>query len=85
MTLQKIQIAIEGMSCASCVATVEKSLKSLDGVKSAAVNLATETATIDYDEGLVNRIDFHQAVENVGYKVAHKSVNGKLKSQTEGK
>ena len=73
MTLQKKQIIIEGMHCASCVATVEKSLKNLDGVEAAAVNLATETAMVDFDEGKVGEADFRRAVENAGYTVTQRS------------
>ena len=39
------KLPIEGMTCASCVLRVEKALKALPGVESAAVNLATEEAT----------------------------------------
>ena len=42
-----IALRIEGMTCASCVARVEKALKKVPGVASAAVNLATETATVE--------------------------------------
>ncbi len=42
----RIRLPIEGMTCASCVARVEKALKSVPGVASAEVNLATETATV---------------------------------------
>ena len=42
----EVTLQVEGMSCASCVARVEKALLEVDGVTSAAVNLATERATI---------------------------------------
>ncbi|MBD3170588.1 MAG: heavy metal translocating P-type ATPase [candidate division Zixibacteria bacterium] len=45
----KIQLPITGMSCAGCVAKVEKALKNTSGVKGASVNLATETADVDYN------------------------------------
>ena len=45
---QTIEIGIDGMTCASCVRRVEKSILAVPGVLSAAVNLATETATIDF-------------------------------------
>ncbi|CZT36079.1 heavy metal translocating P-type ATPase [Rhizobium sp. 9140] len=44
-------IAIEGMSCASCVGRVEKALSAAPGVQEASVNLATETATVRLIEG----------------------------------
>ena len=45
-TANLIKLPIEGMTCASCVARVEKALKAVPGVGSAEVNLATETATV---------------------------------------
>ncbi|HET6528103.1 MAG TPA: copper ion binding protein, partial [Balneolaceae bacterium] len=63
-------LKIEGMHCASCVSAVEKSLKKVDGVESASVNLATETASVSFDDDLVTDQDLKQAVENAGYAVA---------------
>ena len=48
---EHVDLPIEGMTCASCVARVEKTLNRLDGVH-ASVNLATELATVDYDPAL---------------------------------
>ncbi|MBT3274129.1 MAG: copper-translocating P-type ATPase [Spirochaetales bacterium] len=78
MSTEKETLQIEGMSCASCVASVEKSLKSLDGIQFATVNLATETASIEYDTNTVSHEELRKAVENVGYKIAEKSVRKKL-------
>ncbi len=47
----QIQLAIGGMTCASCAARIEKRLNRLDGV-SASVNYATETATVAYPDPL---------------------------------
>lgn len=47
-SLQTVALNIEGMSCASCVGSVEKALKSVDGVSEAQVNLATERATVSF-------------------------------------
>jgi P-type Cu+ transporter len=44
-----LQIGVQGMTCAACVAQVEQGLKRVEGVQSASVNLATENATISYD------------------------------------
>ncbi len=61
-------IAIEGMTCASCVARVEKALKKVDGVAEASVNLATETASIDAAPG-VTLDALTAAVTRAGYDV----------------
>ena len=67
--LETKTLTIDGMHCASCVASVEKSLKRLDGVADASVNLATETATINYDPNKTGFPDFKKAVEDTGYEV----------------
>jgi len=63
------ELAITGMTCANCVATVEKGLKRLEGVLDASVNLATEKATVTYVPGQVTRRDLIKRVELTGYGV----------------
>ncbi|GAA3181678.1 hypothetical protein GCM10010531_39850 [Blastococcus jejuensis] len=58
---------IGGMTCASCVGRVEKALTRLDGVADARVNLATETAAVDFDPRLVGPAEFAAAVAKAGY------------------
>jgi len=65
----KKTLEIEGMHCASCVSSVEKSLKEVDGVNKANVNLSTEKASVDFNDEKVNYADLKNAVENVGYEV----------------
>ena len=48
-TLATDDIAIGGMTCASCVARVERALKKVPGVTEATVNLATESARVTFD------------------------------------
>src|SRR5688572_7761475 len=43
---QTLDLKVEGMTCASCVARVEKALRKVPGVTDASVNLATEVATV---------------------------------------
>ncbi len=62
-----LTLPVEGMTCASCVLRVEKALKKVDGVSSAAVNLATEKATIEYDPARVSLGGLQQAVADYGY------------------
>ena len=64
-TTQKI-LKIEGMSCASCVGRVEKTLAALDGVSGVSVNLASESAHISVNEP-VRLQDAAQALEELGY------------------
>lgn len=65
----KKSYVIKGMHCASCVYTVEKALKSVEGVKDAVVNLATNKATVTHHPEETTEDKLAQAVENVGYKL----------------
>lgn len=65
--IQTQTLAVEGMTCASCVARVEKTLKQTPGVESASVNLATEKVTVSYDPKQTDLPDLAKAVENAGY------------------
>ncbi len=67
MATERLTIPIEGMSCASCAARVEQRLNGLDGVE-AAVNYATERATVDYDPGHAAPDDLVAAVAAAGYQ-----------------
>ena len=66
--LQTTKLAISGMSCASCVAAIEKSLNTTDGVTDASVNLATEQAVISHVAG-VGVMELKSAIEKAGYEV----------------
>ncbi|MEX0994344.1 MAG: copper ion binding protein, partial [Balneolaceae bacterium] len=70
--LDKKTLDIEGMHCASCVSTVEKSLNKVKGVEEASVNLATESATVSYDADKVSDDDLRKAVEAAGYSLVEK-------------
>lgn len=59
---------VSGMTCASCVARVEKALSSVPGVVSVNVNLASEKATVEYLEG-TSIADLKQAVKDAGYEL----------------
>src|SRR6476659_2422175 len=61
------QLDIGGMTCASCVRRVEKSLAKLDGVATAEVNLATEVATVTFDPQAVEFAELAAAVAAAGY------------------
>ncbi len=64
----RVRIPITGMHCASCVDKVEKGLEKLDGVRSASVNLASETAEISYDPAAVSPAKFLEEIKSLGYE-----------------
>ncbi|MFV1859198.1 MAG: heavy metal translocating P-type ATPase [Anaerolineales bacterium] len=64
-----IDLPITGMTCANCTSTVTKGLKKLEGVLDVTVNLATETATVQYLPGTITRRDMVKQVERIGYRV----------------
>jgi Cu+-exporting ATPase len=66
----KVELPITGMTCANCVATVERTLnKKVPGVVAANVNFATEKATVEYIPGQVTQADMVAAIEKAGYGV----------------
>ena len=64
----KETLKISGMSCAACAARIEKKLKSMEGVQSAAVNLASEKAAVEYDSSKIKVSDIIKVVESLGYE-----------------
>jgi Cu+-exporting ATPase len=66
---KKVEIKVSGMACAACSAAVERSLQNLDGVISAAVNLAAEMASIEYDPERLGLADLEKAIKDAGYAV----------------
>jgi len=67
---KQLTLPITGMTCANCVATVERNLKKLDGVDNAVVNLSSERATVDFDASKLGLGDFITRVNRAGYGVA---------------
>jgi len=67
---KQLTLPITGMTCANCVATVERNLKKLDGVQSAVVNLSSERATLDFDASKLGLTDVIARVNRAGYGVA---------------
>jgi len=67
---KQLTLPITGMTCANCVATVERNLKKLDGVNTAVVNLSSERATVDYDSSKLGLPDMIARVQRAGYGVA---------------
>jgi len=66
---EKVTLAVQGMTCATCVERVEKALAGTDGVISASVNFATEKATVVFIPGAVSQVDLVRSIEHAGYQV----------------
>jgi len=67
--IQRAELKIGGMHCATCAATIEKSLSHLAGVTGARVSFANETATVEYDSAKLKLADLEKAVADAGYRV----------------
>jgi P-type Cu+ transporter len=68
---KQIILPVTGMTCANCVATIERNLKKLDGVQSAAVNLSSERAVVEYNPEKLGLSDMVNKVEHAGYGIAN--------------
>lgn len=69
-TSRQLTLPITGMTCANCVAAVERNLKKLDGVSTAVVNLSSERATVEFDSAKLGLSDLVGRVERAGYGIA---------------
>lgn len=75
----KISLPVEGMTCASCVARVEKAVSKAAGVKNVSVNLATEKVTFEADKDIIDPTEIAELVSDAGYKVDISVFNEKPK------
>ncbi|HAY84523.1 MAG TPA: heavy metal translocating P-type ATPase, partial [Chloroflexi bacterium] len=67
---KQISIPVTGMTCANCVAAVERNIKKVDGVQVANVNLTTERAAVEYDPSRANLTEMISRIERAGYGIA---------------
>ena len=72
--VKRVELPVEGMSCASCVLKVEEGLKHTEGVQTVAVNFAAQRAAIAYDPHEVSPERFVDVVRSLGYDVPVRSV-----------
>ena len=79
--MNELSFGVEGMTCASCVARVEKALAKVPGVNGASVNLATEKATVQAQPG-ISLEALTGAVEKAGYHVAVEPVSLSITGMT---
>ncbi len=75
--IETVTLDIEGMTCASCVGRVDNALEAVPGVIRVAVNLANETAQVEYAEGAVNLSDLLNAAKSAGYPAKPRDTGAK--------
>ena len=66
---ERVDLPVSGMTCAACARSIERTLAVTPGVDRARVNLATNTATVEYDPTLAGVRDFVGAIEDLGFTV----------------
>lgn len=76
---EKAELDIFGMTCAACSNRIEKVLNKMEGVRHASVNLAAESAAIEYEAGTANTGSFIHAIQKLGYDAKEKNT-GEQKS-----
>ena len=69
MSIIKHIYRIDGMSCASCAASINTLLSALDGIKSANVNLAMEDVSIEYIPEKIGLAEIEKAIDSLGFKL----------------
>jgi Cu+-exporting ATPase len=69
-----VEFPVSGMSCASCVARIEKGLSKMSGIQEAKVNFASEKATVTFDPSRVQMADLVGAVKDLGYEAGLEKV-----------
>ena len=67
-SVSSFTIPIEGMSCGSCVSSVKKKVKSMDGVQDVEVSLEKREAKVSYASSEVSPEEIQKAISELGYK-----------------
>ena len=73
--IKKLNLPVEGMTCAACVGFVESALKDVPGMVDASVNLGTEKASVEFDSSEVTVEQIQEAVAGAGYKLGSQSAS----------
>ncbi|OVE74668.1 hypothetical protein BVX95_01690 [archaeon D22] len=81
--MEKKIIKIKGMTCASCVARVEKAITKTEGVSNANVNLANSKATVDFDTSKTSQKDIETSIKNAGYEIVDEDHEKKQREKEE--
>jgi len=79
---KKAKLKITGMTCATCVRTIEKSVSNLDGIIDVKLNLGNEIGTVEYDSKKLNLVDIEKAIKDAGYGVINEKATLKIGGMT---
>ncbi len=79
---KKAKLKITGMTCATCVRTIEKSVSNLDGIIDVRLNLSNEIGTVEYDSKKLNLVDIEKAIKDAGYGVINEKATLKIGGMT---
>ncbi len=67
--MENSKVTVKGMSCGGCKGAVERAVKALPGIETAAVDLKAEQLTVSYDNAKTSLADIKKAVVDAGYEV----------------
>ncbi len=68
--MEKTTLKVQGMSCGSCVNSIERSVGNLNGINSVKVHLNNDTVDVEYDPSTVSLEEIKNKIEDQGYNVA---------------
>ncbi|QGH35534.1 cadmium-translocating P-type ATPase [Gracilibacillus salitolerans] len=80
---ERIDFDVYGMTCAACSNRIEKVLNKQAGIQKATVNLATESASVEYNPSFVEEADMISRIQKLGYDAKRKADNQEQDSQKE--
>jgi Cu+-exporting ATPase len=80
---ETVTLPVFGMTCASCVLTIEKAVNNLPGVAHVGINFASEKAVIEYDKSITSLDDIKKRITDVGYEVGDEKESLEDKSSKE--
>jgi len=69
--IRKVTLKIKGIHCAGCIKAIQSYLSDIDGISKCEVNLANESASIEFDQSKVSIDDIEKAIEDIGYSIAY--------------
>ncbi|KAJ1979200.1 Cu(2+)-transporting P-type ATPase [Dimargaris xerosporica] len=84
--LAQAQLEVRGMTCASCVASIESAIQGLSGVSAITVSLLAQRATVTYDPDLITDFEVAEAINNIGFDASllSEANNGHIELQIFG-